>query len=92
MVTPAQAKHYREQGYLIVEDVFTEGECAELRRFAAEVVRGEIPLEEGNQVWMEPDALEQGLTEGDDPEYLFKIGHQMHMSIRCSTNSRRIRI
>lgn len=80
MITPEQAKHYREQGYLIVEDVFTEGECAELRRYAAQVVRGDIPLEEGNRVWMEPDALEQGLTEGHDPEYLFKIGHQMHMS------------
>ncbi|MEE2710125.1 MAG: hypothetical protein VYA69_11060 [Gemmatimonadota bacterium] len=32
MVTSAQAKHYREQGYLIVEDVFTESECTELRR------------------------------------------------------------
>ncbi|SVA87201.1 uncharacterized protein METZ01_LOCUS140055, partial [marine metagenome] len=31
MVTSAQAKHYREQGYLIVEDVFAESECAELR-------------------------------------------------------------
>ena len=43
-------------------------------------MRGGIPLEEGNRVWMEPDALKQGLTEGDDPEYLFKIGHHMHMS------------
>lgn len=79
MINESQIRQYREEGYLTVENVLTLEECEALNAYAAEVVRGHIPLTPGNRIYMEPDALDQGLTQENDPEYLFKIGHQMHM-------------
>ena len=80
MITAEEISQYRKDGYVVIEDVFSVAECAELRQYASDVVRGDIALSGGNTVVMEPDALEKGLTEGGDAEYLFKIGHQMHMT------------
>jgi phytanoyl-CoA hydroxylase len=75
-------KQYQEQGFLIVENLFTPEECDELNQRAADVVLGKIKLAEGSEIYMEPDALKLGLVtvEQPDPAYLFKLGHQMHVS------------
>lgn len=77
-----QLTFFREHGYLIVENLLTEEECDELNDYAADVVRGTVRLAEGNGIWMEPEALAKGWVTEDrpDPEYLFKIGHQMHQT------------
>lgn len=80
MVTPDQVEYYREHGYLVVEHVFTREECEELNQYAYEVASGTIPLTPGNGIWMEQAAVDKGLVKGNSPEYLFKIGHQMHMN------------
>lgn len=79
MVTPEQVQHYREHGYLVVNDILTAEESAELNQYAYDVVAGKIPLPPGNGIWMEQAAVDKGLVKGNTPEYLFKIGHQMHM-------------
>jgi phytanoyl-CoA hydroxylase len=82
VLTEEQKKFYREQGFLIVENLYTPEECDELNARAVDVVNGKVKLAAGSDVYMEPSAVEQGLTskENPDPAYLFKIGHQMHVA------------
>lgn len=77
-----QLAFYQEHGYLIVEDVLTAAECDELNAYAADTVNGKVKLADGNGIWMEPEALEKGwvTVEEPNPDYLFKIGHQMHQT------------
>jgi phytanoyl-CoA hydroxylase len=80
MIAPEQIRQYREQGYVAIHDLLSPEEIDELNRHAASVVTGRAALTGNNRIWMEPDAEEQNLVkDGPDPEYLFKIGHQMHM-------------
>lgn len=61
MSTKKQLQHYKEQGYLIIENLFTEEECETLNQRAKDVVEGRVKLAEGNGIWMEADAVEFGL-------------------------------
>jgi len=79
VTTDERLLQYRRQGFMVIEDLLTAAECDELNGYAADVVRGKIALTGKNAIWMEPDAVEQGFSKGQTPEYLFKIGHQMHM-------------
>lgn len=80
MITAQQVDHYRKNGFVAIDAVYTEAECDELNAYAADVVRGTIPLNAPNAIWMEPDAVEKGLSTDKNPEYLFKIGHGMHIN------------
>lgn len=80
MLTQEQLAFYRDNGYLIVEDLLEQAECDNIIRHAEEVIMGATPLSPGTGVWMEPAAQELGLVNDENRcEYLFKIGHQMHM-------------
>ncbi|RAP75738.1 phytanoyl-CoA dioxygenase family protein [Paenibacillus montanisoli] len=81
-LTEAQINQYREDGYLIVDQVLTIAECDELIQNANDMITGKIPLGAKNGIYMEPEAVALGLVTDDepDPAYLFKIGHRMHMS------------
>jgi phytanoyl-CoA hydroxylase len=79
--THIELERYREQGYLVVEDLHTPEECDALCRHARGVVEGRVPLASGDRVWMEPAAEEQGLVDETNRwAYLFKIGHRMHQN------------
>ena len=80
-LTSDSIRHYREQGYLVVENLFTPNECQEINRHAEDVVMGRIPLPDRTGIWMEPAAEERELVkENNRYDYLFKIGHQMHIT------------
>lgn len=81
-LTDSQIEHYREHGYLIVEQLLTVSECDELNANAVDMITGQIPLGDKTGIFMEPEAVKKGLVSNDkpDPAYLFKIGHQMHMT------------
>jgi phytanoyl-CoA hydroxylase len=77
VLTERQVRHYREKGYLVVEDIIGPEDCRRLTDHAREVVEGRAKTR--GEVWVEEEAVARGLvTEGDRFEYLFKIGHQMH--------------
>lgn len=79
MVTPGQVQFYREQGYLVVENLFTPEECDQLNEHVRDIVEGRVKLTDPHEIRMEPDAEEQGLlTPENRYDYLFKIGHHMH--------------
>jgi len=75
-----QIQHFRQHGFLIVENVYTPEECDELNAYAVDVVTGKVKLAPGNAYWWEPQAEQTGLVSqaNPDPKYLFKIGHGMH--------------
>ncbi|RAP78436.1 phytanoyl-CoA dioxygenase family protein [Paenibacillus montanisoli] len=81
-LTDIQIEHYKQNGYLLIEQLLSSEECDELNRTAADIVMGKIPLEEGNGFEMEPAAVSLGLASqtNPDPAYLFKIGHRIHVS------------
>ncbi|QHT63150.1 phytanoyl-CoA dioxygenase family protein [Paenibacillus lycopersici] len=81
-LTDAQKTQYAENGYLIVNQLFTTAECDELIQNANAMITGAIPLGAHNGIYLEPEAVAQGLVsdERPDPEYLFKLGHRMHMT------------
>src|SRR5262249_37812416 len=61
--------------------VYSAAECEELCAYAREVVEGRVSLAAPSRVWIEPAAEEQGLVTADNRwDYLFKIGHRMHMT------------
>jgi phytanoyl-CoA hydroxylase len=77
--THAEVERYREQGYLVVADLYTPEECDALCRHARDVVEGRVPLAVGDRVWIEPAAEEQELVDETNRwDYLFKIGHHMY--------------
>jgi phytanoyl-CoA hydroxylase len=77
VLTESQVKLYREQGYLVVEDLISPEDCRRLIEHARDAVEGRV--ETRGQVWIEEAALERGLvTEANRFDHLFKIGHQMH--------------
>src|SRR5438105_3473783 len=79
MLTETQLAKYREQGFAIVEDLFTPAECDEIIRRAYDIVSGKIASDEG--VSLEPAAVEQGLVGKENkPDYLFKLSSTMHLS------------
>lgn len=82
VLTKAQIEEYKQQGFIIIKQLFSADECDELNRNAIDMVTEKVPLGEGNSCQMEPDALALGLvTESNaDPQYLFKIGHRMHIT------------
>lgn len=82
MVSPQQVQSFHDEGYLVVENLFTEEECAELKEHAWKTVEGTVPLDDSNGMWMEQAAIDKGLIQEDEnrPEYLFKIGHRMHIT------------
>jgi len=82
ILTDSQIDQYREHGYLIIEQLFTDAECDELNANAVDMINGKIPLGEMNGIYMEPEAVNKGLVSNEkpDPAYLFKLGHQMHMT------------
>ena len=60
MLTPAQIQFYREQGYLGIEDVFSPGEVAELRRVTEEFVEASRAVTVNNAVFdLEPSHTPQ---------------------------------
>ena len=60
MLTPAQIQFYREQGYLGIEDVFSPGEVAELRRVTDEFVEASRAVTANNAVFdLEPSHTPQ---------------------------------
>ncbi|AZN39642.1 phytanoyl-CoA dioxygenase family protein [Paenibacillus albus] len=81
-VTAEELKHYREQGFLIVHQLYTPEECDQIIARAEGMVDGTVPMYRGNALYMEPEAVLQGLVSDEKPnaEYLFKIGHEMHLS------------
>ena len=80
-LTADEMAHYREQGYLVVEEVLTQSECEEINRHVEDVVMGRAPLPDRCRISLEPAAEEQGLVSEDNRyDYLFKIGHHMHMT------------
>jgi phytanoyl-CoA hydroxylase len=82
VIASNQIQRFREAGYLIVNDLLTAEECAELNEHAWLTVEGKVPLGNGDGVWMEQAAIDKGLITEDEkkPEYLSKIGHRMHMT------------
>jgi phytanoyl-CoA hydroxylase len=77
MLTEQQIRHYREKGYLVVEDLIGPEDCRRLIDHAREVLEGRAKTR--GDIWVEEEAVAQGLvTEANRFEYLFKIGHQMH--------------
>lgn len=77
MLSESQVRHYKEKGYLVVEDIIGPEDCLRLIGHARDVVEGRAKTQ--GEVWVEEEASERGLvTEGNRFEYLFKIGHQMH--------------
>jgi phytanoyl-CoA hydroxylase len=77
VLTEQQVRHYREQGYLVVEDLIGPEDCRRLIDHARDVVEGRAKTR--GEVWVEEEAVTRGLvTEDSRFEYLFKIGHQMH--------------
>lgn len=78
-LTESQLAQYRNQGFTVVEDLYTTAECDEIIERAYDIVSGRISSNEG--VALEPSAVELGLV-GDDnkPDYLFKLGHSMHLT------------
>lgn len=81
MLSEDQMKLFKEQGFLVVDNLFTPEECDEINARAVDAVTGKVQLAKYNAVYMEPEAIEQGLTSDahPDPAYLFKIGHAMHV-------------
>ena len=81
MIASGEVQRFRDEGYLIVEDLLTDEECAELNGHAWQTVEGKVRLDDDDGIWMENAAIEKGLITEDEkkPEYLFKIGHKMHM-------------
>ncbi|MFC5651159.1 phytanoyl-CoA dioxygenase family protein [Paenibacillus solisilvae] len=81
-LTDAQIENYRENGYLMIKKLFTLAECDEIIQNANDMITGKIPLGAPNGIYMEPEAVAQGLVSNDkpDPAYLFKLGHRMHMT------------
>jgi phytanoyl-CoA hydroxylase len=81
-LTEEQMEKYKQNGFLVIENLFTSAECDELNRTAVDMVMGRIPVEEGNGIDMEPAAVAAGLASAanPDPAYLFKIGHRIHVS------------
>ena len=77
MLTASQGRHYREKGYLVVENLMGPEDCRRLIDYARDVVEGRVKTR--GEVWIEEAAVAQGLvTEANRFHYLFKIGHQMH--------------
>ena len=77
MLTDRQVQHYREQGYLVVEDLIGPADCRRLIEHARDVVEERVTTR--GQVWIEEEAIQRELvTDANRFDYLFKIGHQMH--------------
>ena len=77
MLTDTQMRHYRDCGYLVVEDLIGPADCRKLIDHARAVVEGRVSTR--GEVWMEEEAIERSLiTDATRFDYLFKIGHQMH--------------
>jgi phytanoyl-CoA hydroxylase len=73
----SQPSQYREQGYVVVDDLLTPADCRRLIDHARDVVEGRVQTR--GEVWMEQEALDRGaVTDANRFETLFKIGHQMH--------------
>jgi phytanoyl-CoA hydroxylase len=79
MLTAMQMEQYRAEGFTIVENLFTVADCDAIIRSAYAIVAAADASPEG--VWLEPDAIERGLVREDNKQdYLFKIGHSMHLT------------
>jgi phytanoyl-CoA hydroxylase len=77
LLTNSQVQHYRDHGYLVVEDLIEPEDCRRLIEHARDVVEGRATTR--GEVWMEAEAVERGLvTDTTRFDCLFKIGHQMH--------------
>jgi phytanoyl-CoA hydroxylase len=77
----SQIEQYRECGYFVIPAAYSAEECEELCAHARDVVEGRTSIAPPSRVWIEPAAEEQGLvTEQNRWDYLFKIGHRMHMT------------
>jgi phytanoyl-CoA hydroxylase len=77
LLTHSQVKHYRDKGYVVVENLIGPADCRRLIDHARDVV--ECRVKTHGEVWMEEEALERGVvTEENRFDNLFKIGHQMH--------------
>lgn len=70
-------QHYRDHGYVVVDNLLTAADCRRLIDHARDVVEGRAKT--GGEVWIEQEALDRGtVTDANRFESLFKIGHQMH--------------
>lgn len=78
-MTDRQLQQYRDQGYLVVQDLIGPEDCRRLIEHARDVVEGRATTR--GDVWMEEEAVERGLVNDRNRfDYLFKIGHQMHQA------------
>jgi phytanoyl-CoA hydroxylase len=79
LLSESQLQHYRDYGYLVIENLIGPEDCRRLIDHARDVVEGRVTTR--GEVWMEEEAVRRGLVrETPQFDYLFKIGHQMHHS------------
>jgi phytanoyl-CoA hydroxylase len=79
MLSATQIEQYRAEGFTIVENLFTAADCDAIIHSAYAIMASADGSPEG--VWLEPDAIERGLVREDNKQdYLFKIGHTMHLT------------
>ena len=77
MITQEHLHHYREQGFVVINDLLSPADCLCLIDHARAIVGGHAQTR--GQVWIEQEALDRGVvTDTNRFENLFKIGHQMH--------------
>ncbi len=77
MLSENQVRHYREHGYVVVENLIAPADCRRLIEHARDVAEGRASTR--GEVTIEQEAVEQGIvTEANRFDNLFKIGHQMH--------------
>ncbi len=91
VISEEQVAHYRDHGFVVVEDPLTSTQCTRLNRYANDVMKGVHPLPRGDGIWMDRAAIDKASVKEDqrNPGYLFKIGHLMHRPGNNHTDRRR---